>query len=188
MANPPVVPTAIIGILTAISPLIVSLISKHYENRSDRIKARNRLEDAQIRLKFWSDYFELQSKLIADAALAQIKENVSSQLIALQAILDGPLEKKEEKAGGRRVSLRQSGFLIFRPLSWQGWILVILFYFDLAFVSTALMGMILNLVNHEWKDLGYGIAGLLFFIAILLGLRYLALLKHKKDIALAGKP
>ena len=176
----------LIAFLTALSPLVVSLIAKYVENKNDRIRVKNRLEEAKSRLDFWNACFELQKKLIGETDLEQVKGNLSARLTALQLAIDQP-HQEGGKEGGKpihpRMPLRQSLFLIFRPLSWQGALLVVLFYFNLAVVAFVLIGVSADLTDKHATNQGIGIALLVIFLSTLLGLRYLALHTYKKDKA-----
>lgn len=134
----------------------------------------------------------LQKKLVGETDLVQVKENLSSRLTALQLAIDEPHQE-----GGKpihpRMPLRQSLFLIFRPLSWRGALLVVLFYLNLAFLAFFTIGATAILTEKPAlkpqvstdsdPGIGFDIASLVVFFAILLGLRYLALHTYKKDKA-----
>ncbi len=145
------------------------------------------MEEAQSRIGFIDNYFQLQSKFLEETELMALKAHLSSELTNIKNTIDA-LFIKLETTTRKKISFVQRLFLTFRPLSWIGWVLVVLFYFGIMFICFALLGFGLDETTNQFststlvKELGSSdtLLGMGFFIAVIILLRYFALLDYKR--------
>ena len=177
----------LISLLTGISPLVFSFIVKAFESKREAIVHKNKMEEAQNRISFIDNYFQLQSKFLGETELMALKVHLSSELTDIKNTIDA-LFIKLATTTRKKISFVQRLFLTFRPLSWIGWVLVVLFYFGIIFTCFALLGFGLdkdtnqfsfNALSAELRDTD-SLIGISFFILVVILLRYFALLDYKR--------
>lgn len=171
------------SILAAFLPLIVAWFSK----KGKEAVRKNVMEEAQRKIDFLNNYFEVQKKLKPEGEIDELKVQLSGELVEVKNKIS-LLDKKEEQTGYQKLGVIQKLFLTFIPASAIGWLWSILFYIDLFFVFFFFLGSWLDemgnfstevlLKNMQDTD---SILGLGFFVLILLLFRWLALVSYKKS-------
>lgn len=174
------------SILAAFLPLLVAWFSK---KSKDNIR-KSVLEDAQKKIDFLNNYFEVQKKLKTENEIDELKVQLSGELVEVKNKIS-LLDRKEEQTGYQKLGVIQKLFLTFIPASAIGWLWSILFYIDLFFVFFFFLGSCLDdlgnfsaevlLKNMQDTDT---ILGMGFFLLILLLFRWLALLNYRKKSTL----
>lgn len=177
------------SILAAILPLIVAWFSK---KNKDYVR-KNVLEDAQKKIEFLNNYFEVQKKLKTESEIEELKIQLSGEILEVKNKISF-LDKKEDDLDRHKLSGIQKLFLTFIPVSVMGWVWSILFYVDLIFVFFFFLGSWIDekgnisgdtlAINLQDSDTlwGFGV-----FLLILLLLRWLSLSNYKKHSALKAK-
>lgn len=171
------------SILAAFIPLIVAWFSK---KNKDNVR-KGLLDEAQKKIDFLNNYFEVQKKLKADSEIEALKNQLSNELFEVKNKIS-LLDKHEEKTGYQKLGVIQKLFLTFVPASAVGWLWSILFYIDLVFVFFFFIGSCIDdLGNFSTEVLQKSlqdtdsILGLGFFLTILLLFRWLALHNYRKN-------
>ena len=173
------------SILAAFIPLVVAWFSK---KNKDNVR-RGLLEEAQKKIDFLNNYFEVQKKLKAENEIEELKNQLSNELYEVKNKIS-LLEKHEEQSGYQKLGVIQKLFLTFSPATAIGWLWSILFYIDLVFVFFFFIGSCIDdLGNFSTEVLQKNlqdtdsILGLGFFLIILLLFRWLALSNYRKHSA-----
>jgi len=176
----------LISIITAITPIVFSYIFKRVERRSAIFISKSKIEEADRRMDFVQKYLDLQSKIVSDAELSDLKKQASAELAAIKQNVD-LLFIRTQTAHHNNVSLVQRLFLTFRPATGLGWVLAVLFYILLCITSFALFGSFLD-VNGNFsmstlkanvKD-GSLITGVIILLLACILIRFLAIRNYKK--------
>lgn len=176
----------LISIITAITPIVFSYIFKRVERRSAIFISKSKIEEADRRMDFVQKYLDLQSKMVSDAELPDLKKQASAELSAIKQNVD-LLYLRTQTAHHNNVSLVQRLFLTFRPATGLGWVLAVLFYILLGITSFALFGSFLD-VNGNFsistlkanvKD-GSLITGVIILLLACILIRFLAIRNYKK--------
>lgn len=173
------------SILAAFLPLIVAWFSK---KNKDNVR-RGLLDEAQKKIDFLSNYFEVQKKLKTETEIEELKNQLSNEVNEVKNKIS-LLEKHEERTGYQKLGVIQKLFLTFSPTTAAGWLWSILFYIDLIFVFFFFIGSCIDdLGNFSTEVLQKNIQdtdsiiGLGFFLLILLLFRWLALRNYRKNSA-----
>ncbi len=176
------------SILSAFSPILFSYLFKVVENKRQTSVRLQALDEAQKRISFINAYFQTQSALGEINDLKLLKSKLATEALAIKTEIETAYQIGITKAAKHLYTI-QKLFLTFRPLSALGWLWHILFYFTLATISFALLGMFIDENTNEYTqdallknlydtDL---LLGLLVFIALLLLFRWLAIANFKKS-------
>jgi len=176
----------LISIITAITPIVFSYIFKRVERRSAIFISKSKIEEAGRRMDFVQKYLDLQSKIVSDAELSDLKKQASAELAAIKQNVD-LLFIRTQTAHHNNVSLVQRLFLTFRPATGLGWVLAVLFYILLCITSFALFGSFLDVNgNFSMSTLkanvkeGSLITGVIILLLACILIRFLAIRNYKK--------
>ena len=129
-------------ILGALLPFILTYISKL--NKSSI--RRNMMEDAQKKIDFINNYFEVSKKFLSDDDLSTLKNQLSNEINEVKNKIIA-LDRKEEITGYQKLNTVQKVFITFRPLSTFGWIWAILFY--IFFILDLFLALGLFVDEHD---------------------------------------
>lgn len=170
------------SILAAFLPLLVAWLSK---KSKDNVR-KSLLEEAQKKIDFLNNYFEVQKKLKTENEIDLLKVQLSAELIEVKNRI-GLLDKIDEQTGYQKLGVIQKLFLTFVPASALGWLWSILFYIDLVFVFFFFIGSCIDELGNFSTDVLQknlqdtdSILGLGIFLLILLFFRWLALRNYRK--------
>jgi hypothetical protein len=104
------------SILAAFLPLLGAWFSK---KSKDNIR-KSVLEDAQKKIDFLNNYFEVQEKLKTENEIDELKVQLSGELVEVKNKIS-LLDRKEEQTGYQKLGVIQKLFLTFIPASAIGW-------------------------------------------------------------------
>lgn len=169
------------SILAALLPFLVNYFSK--KNKASIRK--NMIDDAQKKIDFLDRYYEVSNKLLPEAQILSLKVQLSNELFEVKNKISS-FDKEESISDYQKLNSIQKLFLTFKPASVLGWIWATLFYLNLAFISFAVLGLLLDVEgnfsseafakNLQDTDTLIGIGA---FIVSLLFFRWLAIRNYK---------
>jgi hypothetical protein len=130
----------------------------------------------------------VQSKFIEEASITSLKEQLANELVEIKKEVY-TIYHEAKPINRLNLGKFQKAFLTFKPLSWVGWILVVLFYIVLLFFSFGILGLFVGddgkfsatSFRTSMHDTSL-VIGLLIEISFILIIRWRALVNFKSHL------
>ena len=179
----------LVSLITASSPLILSFIFKRIDTKNETSFRVKKMEEVQKKLDFLNNYYKVQSELLDATQLSVLKKELSEDAALLRSQIHFINKEpkhflKNELTGYQRI------FISFKPLTFMGWIWLLLFYANLIFLSFAFLGFGLDenqqvSFNAFKKNMGdtNAVLGTGIFVLLMLMFRWFALMSYDKTFA-----
>jgi hypothetical protein len=170
----------ITSILGAFLPFIVTYLS----TRNKANVRKNLIDEAQKKVSFIDSYYNVMTKLLPETEIKTLKDQLSEELGDVKNDIS-LLHQSDKETGFHKLHTIQQVFLTFKPLSFIGWICVLLFYIDLIFICFGFIGVLMDEQGNFSIDAlaknSDAIIGMVVFVIILILIRWVAVLNYKKE-------
>lgn len=170
-------------LMATFMPFVVTYISM--KNKSNVRKYE--LEKAHRKLDFMRSYIDVSGKLLSDENFEIVKKNLSVELQSIYAVLHDE-ENEPNMSKFQLLNDVQKFFLTFMPITRVGWLMVIIYYVLIVFITFGLVGLFLDENNNYSIEAFLNnentfsvLAILLFYSVILIIVNRLALKSYKKQ-------
>jgi len=143
--------------LFGLIPMVVSLVVKWLEGRSQTTRVNNVLNQTTHRVDFLTKWFNLQKEVCAPEQLANVKKAVSDELtdsfeLFMDVVLDpdkATKHRREVIAQYRKTGKLKRFFLMYTPYNGRGWLFHTLYYMSVLPLFGMLIYVIFSFIQTQ---------------------------------------